>query len=500
MRWQKTSRDWGLCFFVTSKLPEGDVPEWGSGSRGKGGGGSGEVCWGKARFGKGGGGSQGRWEVLFRGSLKNCPVLNRQQVRKSVLSMLGREMRVGLPFLSVLGREVQIGVELFELFDVSGLELRPFELEGRGQTVVVDVETLEQLVELKFNVDSRDLFEALQFASVFLHVGEHPLFDFLPDVLRFTALLERRNPLGSGWRGGAVEFVLKNVGHNAKSIRNDNGDNLGLETVTVDPDLVDGCRLGVGILDLLDGNVFSLREFENVLLPVDDRKRAVGVDATNVSSAEPAVLGQNLFRLLGHFVVTLEDDRSPDLDFTAGGVVFLLVDSLLVCACVVHLRDVRKTDLTGDRWGPVVSDGGVGEGRDTTRSSGLSQTVTLHHRRVGHELDELHEISGHRGGSRDGDLHLVESHLCGDTLPDDLVVESRSFVVADVNRASLGRILREFLLEEGASLDASPEFLVELSVDARDTDEKRGLNEAEVFGQLFDVALGEGNGKPHVDA
>merc|ERR1719319_163379 len=86
MRWQKTSRDWGVCFFVTSKLPEGDVPEWGSGSRGKGGGGSGEVGWGEARFGKGGGGSQGRWEVLFRGSLKNCPVLNRQQVRKSVLS------------------------------------------------------------------------------------------------------------------------------------------------------------------------------------------------------------------------------------------------------------------------------------------------------------------------------------------------------------------------------------------------------------------------------
>ena len=121
-------------------------------------------------------------------------------------------------------------------------------------------------------------------------------------------------------------------------------------------------------------DVFSLRQLEDVLLSVNNGQSTVGIDLTNVTSVEPAVLINDFLtirkrvsfslgtdfrrhhlRLILHLVVTNEDGRASEADFTTrkslgiGGV-----------SNVVHFSDVNQLVLC------------------TTKTSLVMQELTCH--------------------------------------------------------------------------------------------------------------------------
>ena len=59
--------------------------------------------------------------------------------------------------------------------------------------------------------------------------------------------------------------------------------------VSIDHDLSNLWRLDIGVLQLFRSQIFALREFEDVLGPVDDLYCSVRVNHTNISGEEPAV-------------------------------------------------------------------------------------------------------------------------------------------------------------------------------------------------------------------
>ena len=100
-------------------------------------------------------------------------------------------------------------------------------------------------------------FAGIQFFAFFLPAGRRSAAVFLPPIL------------------------------NDGLFRDDDGDEARFERFAVDENLRHVRRLRVHVLDLLRRDVLALRQLEDVLLPVDDFERPVGVESADVASVKP---------------------------------------------------------------------------------------------------------------------------------------------------------------------------------------------------------------------
>ena len=93
------------------------------------------------------------------------------------------------------------------------------------------------------------------------------------------------------------------------------------EGVTVDEDLGDLGDLRVNVLELLWGDVLSLRELEDVLCSVCDFDGAVGEDDADIARVDPAILREGLLGTTRVLEITLELVGALELNFTTRRVV-----------------------------------------------------------------------------------------------------------------------------------------------------------------------------------
>mmetsp|Transcript_62152 Transcript_62152/g.110106 ORF Transcript_62152/g.110106 Transcript_62152/m.110106 type:complete len:348 (-) Transcript_62152:373-1416(-) len=218
----------------------------------------------------------------------------------------------------------QAGVQRVHLLLVPLEQLRALELERGGEAVVLDGEALPELVDVAFANEVFGNLEALElgFLGVLLDLPFDEVLDFRRRGER--RLVVRLPALGRGEEEQRLE------------VRHDHRDESGEVRVAVDPHLPDVRRLGEDHLDLLGGDVLSLRQLEDVLLAVDDRKSAVRIPPADVAREEPAVGVDRLGGGGGGLVVAREDGRPAHRHLAAGG---------RLVRGVVHLGHVLELNL-----------------------------------------------------------------------------------------------------------------------------------------------------------
>ena len=98
-------------------------------------------------------------------------------------------------------------------------------------------------------------------------------------------------------------------------------DKAALEGVTVDEDLSDLRDLRVNVLELLWGDVLSLRELENVLRAICDLDGTVGEDDANIARVDPAILREGLLGTTRILEIPLELIGALELNLAARRVI-----------------------------------------------------------------------------------------------------------------------------------------------------------------------------------
>eukprot|EP00967_Tisochrysis_lutea_P049205 scaffold60253_cov29-Tisochrysis_lutea.AAC.2 len=209
-----------------------------------------------------------------------------------------------------LGALAELSVHSVDFLAVSRKELRPLQLEGRGEAVILNSESLAEVVDVPLDMHRlRDLksmqlgglaacLDLAQYEGGHLGLGEH-----------ISSSRPRRRP-------ARVHSVRHHFLHVGSADRNE----LGGVRVAVDEELRDVCRLSEKVLDLFGSNVFSLRELEDVLLAVDNRKRAIGIPPADVASVQPAIFTECLCGRLRVLVVADEVDGAAGENLAARGV------------------------------------------------------------------------------------------------------------------------------------------------------------------------------------
>lgn len=142
---------------------------------------------------------------------------------------------------------------------------------------------------------------------------------------------------------GALDFQGGCEGFNCFFVRNSNGNNKGLCGLSVDVEFSKLLSFHVGILDLFSCYVFTLLEFEDVLLPINDAHRLrLGVQGRNISSFKPAVIRNGLLGLGLIVIVAQEDSRSPCPELSSR---VRLSFFIFIGREIAHFRDIDQFDL-----------------------------------------------------------------------------------------------------------------------------------------------------------
>ena len=121
-----------------------------------------------------------------------------------------------------------------------------------------------------------------------------------------------------------------------RKLRDDDRDTAVLQGVSIDEALLDVGRLNKDILNLLWGDVLSLRKLEDVLASVKDLDGSVGVDNADIASVQVALSIDCLGGLVWSHKVTGCDARTANTDLTAR--------ERFVSNTVVHIRQVLQAD------------------------------------------------------------------------------------------------------------------------------------------------------------
>lgn len=239
----------------------------------------------------------------------------------------------------------------------------------------------------------------------------------------------------------------------------------------------------VDTLDLLESDVFTLAELDDVLDTVNDLETTLSIDLSNVTGVEPAV-NESLVGVLGVVEVSLEDVGSADADLTTG--------RGRVLVGVAHLGDVLEADFIarldhagGAHVGRVLSNS-LGAGADS-----LSETVALDN--VTAEADTEQLVNGSREGSStrrhvqhfatDESTQLAEDEGVVDAVSDG----AGCAVVGELGGD--GAAEKSTLESGGAHLHLDGR--VNTVPDTRNPWEHVGLEELSIFKELGGVASGK---------
>ena len=107
----------------------------------------------------------------------------------------------------------------------------------------------------------------------------------------------------------ALYVIVGGPFHDPSFFGDHNADAAVLKRVSVDQALCDHRGQAHDILDLLGGNILTLRQLEDILGPVNDLDRSIWVDLDNIACAEPAIVVERL-ACLGRVLVIAVIDRS----------------------------------------------------------------------------------------------------------------------------------------------------------------------------------------------
>ena len=172
------------------------------------------------------------------------------------------------------------------------------------------------------------------------------------------------------------------------------GDTLLSDTNDPNQEITQGVAVGVGlsknrvvrqvdVFDLFRGDVFTLSQLEEVLHSVDDVQSAILVDFSHVTSGEPAFFVHRLGSFLGVLVVSVENLRASQLQFTAKQAVIVLQE-------VTHFREFSHSHFHSDSGGTQRTGHRLPLRRQRKPSKGLGKTVPLSETTGKRRLEELH--------------------------------------------------------------------------------------------------------------
>ena len=155
-------------------------------------------------------------------------------------------------------------------------------------------------------MDSLDLLEGSQ--AIVFHLCVHFLDDgFLQQLAGDGLCLSDTSLLSKSLQ---VNWIGYNYSNKA-----------AFEGVTVDEDLGDLGYLRINVLELLWGDVLSLRELEDVLRSICDLDGPVGEDDADITRVDPAILREGLLGTTRVLEITLELVGALELNFTTRRVV-----------------------------------------------------------------------------------------------------------------------------------------------------------------------------------
>lgn len=233
-------------------------------------------------------------------------------------------------------------------------------------------------------------------------------------------------------------------------------------------------------LEVLESNVLSALELDEVLDTVDDRDCSIRVPLSNVTSLEPtARLGESLLVEVWTLVVALEERRSTDEDLSLRRV---------VCAQVSSLGCVDKLDLSTRDWS---TDSVVGHPRrveDTGHGGTLGKTVTLDH----HDKSCGEEVLGGLGDGAttvEHDLQATTS-LSADLAEDNSVTELGE--TRDTSGLGLEGSIEDSLLDGTTVLNLGSNTLADKLPDLRYADHDRRADLHDIALAFADGCVGKG--------
>mmetsp|Transcript_115336 Transcript_115336/g.337184 ORF Transcript_115336/g.337184 Transcript_115336/m.337184 type:complete len:285 (-) Transcript_115336:883-1737(-) len=154
--------------------------------------------------------------------------------------------------------------------------------------------------------------------------------------------------------------------------------------------------LDVQVLDLLGCHILPLRQFEEVLLPVDDLEAAIRRPEPDVAGVEPAVRVNGLCSLVWHLVVAVEYVRPSEANLTssvAGNGTFASPVHL-VRAQVAHVRDVLQPDLIDPNDPTNRARNVVIRGRERAHGHRLREAIALLHTAAEYNSQEVKHVVG----------------------------------------------------------------------------------------------------------
>mmetsp|Transcript_17633 Transcript_17633/g.30374 ORF Transcript_17633/g.30374 Transcript_17633/m.30374 type:complete len:362 (-) Transcript_17633:1029-2114(-) len=331
-----------------------------------------------------------------------------------------------LPGLGVGG--AQLGVEFVDLGLVALLQLRSLHLERRREAVVVNIESLAEFIDPRFHKDGLDELKALDLVRL-ADRGE---------VLE-DRLLELR--VGADLQevvGGGEALLLRPDGQ-VVQLRHHHRDQVRLHAVAVDEDLADELAAAEDVLEVLGSDVLAVGQLEDVLLPVDDRERAVGVPPPDVAGVKPAVLVEAGLAVGLVAVVARKDIEALEAHLAARELVRRQVPHL----GHVHQLDFGAGQRRSNRAGHVVA----GWGRHGA-SAVLGEAVPLEDVGLEDHLEEVKQMGGHWGRPSDHDPHAPSEPSFG-LIEDEFVPDRAALALAGMLGLLLQGLLEHRFLDEG---------------------------------------------------
>ena len=163
-------------------------------------------------------------------------------------------------------------------------------------------------------------------------------------------------------------------------VRNNNSNQEISCTVTVNKHLGDELGLGIDHLELLSSDVLALRQFEEILLAIDNLDSIIGQQHGDIAGVVPPLAvdgGLGLFRLL---VVATEENGSTNEQFTTSNARNVIV--MTVHRQIAHIRHIDQFDLTSRSRTTNITRSLIFRFLKNRTTSDFSSTIAFHHHRT----------------------------------------------------------------------------------------------------------------------
>ena len=176
----------------------------------------------------------------------------------------------------------------------------------------------------------------------------------------------------------------------------------------------------IDIFDLFRRNVFTISNFHDVLLSVNDFKAAFRGIQPNIPSVQPAIFINSLLRLLIELKVARDHLWTADQNLSSWLIISKLSKILFrIEGVVLHIRNIFKLVFARFHRSPNMSISWVIRIGYVAGSTYLSLSIALYHWTAHGDLEEVLDVCANRSSSGDHEPHsatqdafdFIENHL-----------------------------------------------------------------------------------------